>query len=127
MDRDDLIYVSFSGAGLTVISVFSKITNMNSVYKALADPTRRKILELLRDRDLSAGEIATHFDLAKPTLSGHFAVLKTADLIQADKVGTTITYHLNISVLEEALLSLINTFNLTSPNLPSWQEDFDEQ
>lgn len=127
MDRDDLIYVSFSGAGLTVVSVFSKITNMNSVYKALADPTRRKILELLRDRDLSAGEIAAHFDLAKPTLSGHFAVLKTADLIQADKVGTTITYHLNISVLEEALLSLINTFNLTSPNLPSWQEDFDEQ
>lgn len=86
---------------------------MNSVYKALADPTRRKILELLRDRDLSAGEIAAHFDLAKPTLSGHFAVLKAADLIQADKVGTTITYHLNISVLEEALLSLIDTFSLT--------------
>ena len=85
---------------------------MNSVYKALADPTRRKILELLRDRDLSAGEIAAHFDLAKPTLSGHFAVLKAADLIQADKVGTTITYHLNTSVLEEALLSLMNTFRL---------------
>lgn len=87
---------------------------MNSVYKALADPTRRKILELLRDSDLSAGEIAAHFDLAKPTLSGHFAILKAADLIQADKVGTTITYHLNISVLEEALLSLMNTFNLPS-------------
>jgi ArsR family transcriptional regulator, arsenate/arsenite/antimonite-responsive transcriptional repressor len=85
---------------------------MNSIYKALADPNRRKILELLRDRDLSAGEIAAHFDLAKPTLSGHFAILKAADLIQADKVGTTITYHLNISVLEEALLSLMNTFNL---------------
>jgi DNA-binding transcriptional ArsR family regulator len=112
---------------LTAISVFSKIANMNSVYKALADPTRRKILELLRDRDLSAGEIAAHFDLAKPTLSGHFAVLKSADLIQADKVGTTITYHLNISVLEEALLPLINTFNLTSPNLLFWREDFDEQ
>jgi ArsR family transcriptional regulator, arsenate/arsenite/antimonite-responsive transcriptional repressor len=85
---------------------------MNSVYKALADPTRRKILELLRDHDLSAGEIAAQFDLAKPTLSGHFAILKAADLIQADKVGTTIMYHLNISVLEEALLSLMNTFNL---------------
>jgi Helix-turn-helix domain len=48
---------------LTNISVFSKITNMNAIYKALADPTRRKILELLRDRDLSAGEIAAHFDL----------------------------------------------------------------
>jgi ArsR family transcriptional regulator, arsenate/arsenite/antimonite-responsive transcriptional repressor len=85
---------------------------MNSIYRALADPTRRKILELLRDRDLSAGEIAAHFDLAKPTLSGHFAILKAADLIQADKVGTTIMYHLNVSVLEEALLSLMNTFNL---------------
>jgi ArsR family transcriptional regulator, arsenate/arsenite/antimonite-responsive transcriptional repressor len=87
---------------------------MSLVYKALADPTRRKILELLRDRDLSAGEIAAHFDLAKPTLSGHFAILKTADLIQADKVGTTIMYHLNVSVLEEALLSLMSTFNLPS-------------
>jgi ArsR family transcriptional regulator, arsenate/arsenite/antimonite-responsive transcriptional repressor len=87
---------------------------MNSIYRALADPTRRKILELLRDNDLSAGEIAAHFDLAKPTLSGHFAILKAADLIQADKVGTTIMYHLNVSVLEEALLSLMNTFNLPS-------------
>jgi ArsR family transcriptional regulator, arsenate/arsenite/antimonite-responsive transcriptional repressor len=104
---------------LTISSVFSKIANMNSVYKALADPTRRKILELLRDRDLSAGEIATHFNLAKPTLSGHFSVLKAADLIQADKVGTTITYHLNISVLEEALLSLMNTFNLPNAYLIS--------
>lgn len=85
---------------------------MNSVYKALADPTRRKILELLRDHDLTAGEIASHFKLAKPTLSGHFSVLKAADLIQSDKVGTTITYHLNVSVLEETLLSLMNTFNL---------------
>jgi ArsR family transcriptional regulator len=91
---------------------------MNSVYKALADPTRREILALLRDRDLSAGEIAAHFELSKPTLSGHFAVLKAADLIQADKVGTTITYHLNISVLEEALLSLIDIFNL--PGLQSF-------
>ncbi len=88
---------------------------MNNVYKALADPTRRKILELLRDRDLSAGEIAEHFSLAKPTLSGHFAVLKAADLIHADKVGTTITYHLNLSVLEEALLSLMHSFNLVMP------------
>lgn len=111
---------------LTISSVFSKIANMNSVYKALADPTRRKILELLRDRDLSAGEIATHFNLAKPTLSGHFSVLKAADLIQADKVGTTITYHLNISVLEEALLSLMNTFNLPNAYLISSIRDSHE-
>jgi ArsR family transcriptional regulator, arsenate/arsenite/antimonite-responsive transcriptional repressor len=86
---------------------------MNNIYKALADPTRRRILELLRDRDLTAGELAQHFSLAKPTLSGHFAVLKEADLIQADKVGTTITYHLNLSVLEESLFTLINTFGIS--------------
>lgn len=99
---------------------------MNLVYKALADPTRRKILELLRERDLSAGEIASHFSLAKPTLSGHFSILKAAELIQADKVGTTVIYHLNISVLEEALLSLMNTFNLPSPQSFNSVEDVNE-
>ena len=73
---------------------------MAEVYKALADPTRRRILQLLREREMSAGEIADHFDLAKPTLSGHFAVLREAGLVQAEKSGTTITYRLNVSVLE---------------------------
>ena len=86
---------------------------MNDIYKALADPNRRRILELLRDRDLTAGEIAEHFDLARSTLSGHFTILKQADLIQADKKGTTITYHLNLSVLEEALLMMASTFKLS--------------
>ncbi len=85
---------------------------MSEVYKALADPTRRRILELLREREMSAGELAEHFDLAKPTLSGHFAVLKAADLVQSEKHGTTITYRLNISVLEEALLALMSGFRL---------------
>jgi len=97
---------------LTFVLVFSKIANMNNVFKALADPSRRQILVLLRDRDLTAGELAQHVTLAKPTLSGHFAVLREADLIQADKVGTTITYRLNISVLEEALLGLMNTLKV---------------
>lgn len=86
---------------------------MNEVYKALSDPTRRRILKLLRDRDMTAGELASHFDLAKSTLSGHFAVLKQADLIHADKKGSTITYHLNLSVLEDALLFLVSTFKLS--------------
>lgn len=85
---------------------------MNKVYKALSDQTRRKILELLREREMTAGEIAEHFKITKPTLSRHFAVLKEADLIQGDKVSTTITYRLNVSVLEEALLALMNTFDL---------------
>lgn len=87
---------------------------MNRVYKALADPSRRRILELLKQRNMTAGEIAEHFDLAKPTLSQHFAVLREADLIQGDKKGTTITYRLNVSVLEEALLALMNAFGLSS-------------
>ncbi len=85
---------------------------MAEVYKALADPTRRRILQLLRDKEMTAGEIANQFDLAKPTLSGHFAVLKEAGLIQAEKVGVTITYRLNVSVLEEALLALMDGFKL---------------
>lgn len=85
---------------------------MNKVYKALSDPTRRKVLELLRGRDMTAGEIAEHFPLAKPTLSKHFSVLKEADLIQGDKSGTTITYRLNVSVLEEALLALMSMFKI---------------
>jgi len=85
---------------------------MTRVYRALADPTRRRIIQLLRERDMTAGEIADQFPLAKPTLSGHFAVLREADLIQGEKNGTTITYHLNVSVLEEALVTLMNLFKL---------------
>lgn len=85
---------------------------MNEVYRALADPTRRKILELLRSKDMTAGELAEHFSLAKPTLSGHFTILRQADLVQSTKQGTVITYRLNFSVLEEALLGLLNMFQL---------------
>ncbi|MEX2506871.1 MAG: autorepressor SdpR family transcription factor [Pseudohongiellaceae bacterium] len=83
-----------------------------NVYKALADPTRRKILQLLRERDLTAGEIAEHFDFAKPTLSRHFSVLQEADLIQGDKDGNRIYYRLNVSVLEEAILAMAEAFKL---------------
>jgi ArsR family transcriptional regulator len=87
---------------------FANHRNMsNGVFKALADPTRRQILELLKDRDMTASELADHFPLSKPTLSGHFAVLKAADLIVGDKAGTTITYSLNVSLVEEALVELL--------------------
>jgi len=76
---------------------------MNEVFRALADPTRREVLRLLRARDLTAGEIADRFPLAKSTLSGHFAVLKQAGLIVAEKRGTTIVYSLNASALEDAV------------------------
>jgi DNA-binding transcriptional ArsR family regulator len=89
---------------LTFVSVFAKIPNMDKVFKALSDPTRRKILKLLREREMSAGELAEHFSQSKPTLSGHFAVLREADLVMSERSGTTITYRLNLSVLEEVLL-----------------------
>jgi ArsR family transcriptional regulator len=81
---------------------------MSDMFDALANPARRKILKLLRKKPMSAGELAEHFDLAKPTLSGHFAVLKSAGLISAERKGTTILYRLNMSVLEEALAALID-------------------
>ena len=85
---------------------------MNRVYKALADPTRRRVLALLRDRDMTAGELAAQFDLSWPTMSGHFTVLREADLISADRSGSTITYHLNLSVLEEAMAALLDAFRI---------------
>ena len=85
---------------------------MDKVFKALADPSRRRILQLLRERAMTAGEIAEQFDLSKPTLSGHFAVLREAGLVMAEKNKTTITYRLNMSVLEEALLGFADTFEI---------------
>jgi len=83
---------------------------MGSVFKALADPTRRRVLQLLRERPMTAGELAEVFPLSKATMSGHFAVLREADLLDADKRGTTITYRLKISVLEDALLGFAASF-----------------
>src|SRR6476620_699113 len=82
---------------------------MNLVFKALSDPTRRRILQLLRERPMSAGQLAEHFDCAKPTLSAHFAVLREADLVESERSGTSITYRLTLSVLEDALLSFAET------------------
>ncbi len=77
------------------------------VFAALSNPVRRDILALLRDGDKSAGEIAEHFQLTKPTLSGHFAALKEAGLVLAERRGTQIIYSLNLSLLEEALFGLM--------------------
>ena len=81
---------------------------MSDVFGALAHPVRRKILRLLRHGPMSAGDLAAHFDLAKPTLSGHFTVLKAADLVTSERKGTTILYRLNVSVVEEALAALMS-------------------
>lgn len=90
----------------------------NTVYRALADPTRRRILVLLRDRPMTAGDLAAQFELAWPTMSGHFAVLREAGLVQADRVGSTVTYRLNVTVLQESLLALFNAFGLQAATQP---------
>ena len=84
----------------------------SDVYKALADPTRRRVLQLLRERDMSAGELAEQFDSAWPTLSRHFAILREADLIEGEKRGASIIYSLNVSVLEETLLGMMEMFQI---------------
>ena len=88
---------------------------MNLVFKALSDPTRRQILHLLRAKPMTAGDLAEHFSLAKPTLSAHFAILREANLIEANKSGTVITYMLKVSVLEEALLTFAEAVGVGLP------------
>jgi DNA-binding transcriptional ArsR family regulator len=76
---------------------------MDRLFKALNDPTRRKILELLREKDMTAGEIADCFKISKPSISHHLDLLKQADLILSEKEGQFITYSINTSVLDECL------------------------
>jgi DNA-binding transcriptional ArsR family regulator len=76
---------------------------MNQIFKALGDPTRRRILEILRDQDLSAGAIAEHFDLSKPSISHHLDLLKRADLVTVTKNGQLRIYSLNTTILDDIL------------------------
>jgi len=76
---------------------------LNEIFKALADPTRRKILKMLRERDLTAGEIAEHFDMTKPSISHHLNILKQANLVLSEKQGQNIYYSLNMTVLQEII------------------------
>ncbi len=94
---------------------------MSSIFKALSDPTRRQVLQHLQDGPLGAGELADLFDVSKPTMSAHFAVLLAAGLIEAEKQGRTITYRLQMSVLEDALLAFAQTFglNVSRPAQPN--------
>ena len=74
---------------------------MDSPFKALSDPTRRKILELLREKDMSAGEIAAQFKISKPSISHHLNLLKNSELILGEKNGQNIYYSLNTTALQE--------------------------
>jgi DNA-binding transcriptional ArsR family regulator len=85
---------------------------MSTIFKALSDPTRRQVLQHLQQGPMGAGELADLFDVSKPTMSAHFAVLVAAGLIEPEKQGRTITYRLRLSVLEDALLSFAQAFGL---------------
>jgi len=85
---------------------------MSLIFKALSDPTRRRVLQLLQSGPMSAGELSDQFEVSKPTMSAHFAVLKEADLVHAEKSGKSVIYHLKLSVLEEALLGFVQSFGI---------------
>lgn len=87
--------------------------SLNAVFEALSHPVRRHILALLKSGPKSAGELATHFELSKPTMSVHFAKLREAELVEVERRGTSLIYSLNIGVLEEALAGVLDFANIT--------------
>jgi ArsR family transcriptional regulator len=76
---------------------------MNAIFQALSDPTRRKILTMLRDEDLTAGEIADAFQISKPSISHHLNILKQAGLALSEKKGQNIIYSLNTTIFQEII------------------------
>ncbi len=76
---------------------------MNNIFHALSDPTRRSILDMLKKRDLNAGEIADAFEMSKPSISHHLDILKRANLVAAEKQGQFIIYSINTTELDELL------------------------
>lgn len=81
---------------------------MNKLFKALDDPTRRKILEMLKDKDLTAGEIADEFDMTKPSISYHLDLLRQGDLVLSIKKGQYVYYSLNTTVLDDTVKWIYN-------------------
>lgn len=81
---------------------------MGDVFRALGDPTRRKILELLQEKSLSAGEIADYFQITKPSISHHLSILKNSGLIIDERKGQNIIYSLNMTVFQEIMKWVMN-------------------
>lgn len=92
---------------------------MSSVFKALADPTRRQVLEMLRNGPKCAGELADAFDVSKPTMSAHFAVLREAGLVTTERDGKQLIYRLEMSVLEDALYGFAKAFGWELRDAPA--------
>lgn len=85
----------------------------NNVYKAMADPTRREIVRLLKWQSMNAGDIADHFSISKPSISRHLDVLENSELITSERKGNQIIYSINVSVVQEVLMEFINLFQDT--------------
>jgi DNA-binding transcriptional ArsR family regulator len=85
---------------------------VSKTLSALADPTRRKILQMLGKRDLSAGEIGAEFNISAPSISHHLNVLKNADLVVAQRQGQNIIYSMNASIVQEMLQQLLGLFEV---------------
>ncbi|MCA3712806.1 MAG: winged helix-turn-helix transcriptional regulator [Phenylobacterium sp.] len=88
---------------------------MNSLFKALSHPLRRKIVEMLRAGDMTSGDIAAAFDVTWPTVTGHLTALKDAGLVDAVRVGPSVSYRLNISAAEEAIAFLLGLIGSPAP------------
>jgi ArsR family transcriptional regulator len=112
--RNTILALIRNFAKLRIKVLLTMINTMSDAYQALSSPVRRKILALLKEKDLSAGEISEEIAVAKSTLSGHFNVLKSADLVITIKEGTTIIYSLNTSVVEDLMNGLFNLFEKKS-------------
>ena len=84
---------------------------MNKVFKALSDETRREILKILSNGDMSMGDIANNFNMSKPAISKHLDILKNAKLITAEKKGQFIIYSINTSVIQQVLGGFLDIFS----------------
>lgn len=90
---------------------------LNLPFKALADPTRRKIILLLKEQDLTAGEIAEQFDMSKPSISHHLNILKQALLVTDERKGQYIYYSLNTTVFQEVVKWFFNAAHINKGGL----------
>jgi DNA-binding transcriptional ArsR family regulator len=88
---------------------------VQEVFRALSDETRRNILAMLRDGDLTAGQIAGEFDISKPSISHHLNILKAADLVSAERRGQEIVYSLNTTVFQDVMSYMLEMFGERTP------------
>ncbi|NOK57568.1 MAG: winged helix-turn-helix transcriptional regulator [Chloroflexi bacterium AL-W] len=99
---------------------------LTRTLQALTDPTRRAILEMLNEGDMTAGDIAAHFNISAPSVSHHLNVLKNADLVQSQRRGQTIIYTLNATVVQEFLQELLQFFRVGEGERPFLRSKKDE-